>query len=107
MSATTTGHSGKTAAVLPIAGFKDLYHVTAVEHALQELPNFSEVLEDIRKQLALCIDSATHFVDEFVELPIDAPGARRPAHRTHHLLRDSQRARLGQCISGTAVGDVA
>ncbi len=104
MSTTTTGHSGKTAGVLPIAGFKDLYHVAAVERALQELPagandalralyekmlklggqrfvvkpsampvmdalfeelpNFSEVLEDIRKQLALCIDSS-----DAIELP--------------------------------------
>lgn len=88
MSATTTGHAGKTAAVLPIAGFKDLYHVTAVESALQELPNFSEVLEDIRKQLALCIDSATHFVDEFVELPIDASGARRIARTIYCEIRN-------------------
>ena len=104
MSATTTGHSGKSATVLPIAGFKDLYHVATVERALQELPagandalralyekmlklggqrltlkpsampvmdalfeempNFSEVLDDIRKQLALCIDSA-----DAIELP--------------------------------------
>src|SRR3954464_8064451 len=82
---------------IPIAGFKDVYDVPAVEKALHELsptanealrtlyekmlrlggqrftvkpsalpemdalfdelPNFTEVLEDIRKHLALCIDS--------------------------------------------------
>ena len=82
---------------IPIAGFKDVYDVAAVEKALHdlppganealralyekmlrlggqrftvkpsalpemdalfdELPNFAEVLEDIRKHLALCIDS--------------------------------------------------
>jgi ATP-dependent Lon protease len=92
------------APVLPIAGFKDVYHVPNVDRALhelpptaneslravyekmlklggqrftvkpsampamddlfEELPNFSEVLEDIRKQLALCIDSA-----DSIELP--------------------------------------
>lgn len=91
-------------APIPVAGFKDLYDVAAVEKALQELPqsanealralyekmlrlggqrftvkpsslpemqdlfeelpNFGEVLEDIRRQLALCIDSA-----DAVELP--------------------------------------
>ena len=91
-------------AVLPIAGFKDVYHVSNVDRALhelpptanealrtlyekmlklggqrftvkpsampvmdelfEELPNFSEVLEDIRKQLALCIDSS-----DSIELP--------------------------------------
>ena len=118
MSATTTGHSGKSATVLPIAGFKDLYHVATVERALQELPagandalralyekmlklggqrltvkpsampvmdalfeempNFSEVLDDIRKQLALCIDSA-----DAIELPpmllLRAPRSISPA----------------------------
>jgi ATP-dependent Lon protease len=89
---------------IPIAGFKDVYDVGAVEKALQELPNsgnealralyekmvrlggqrftvkpsglpemdalfealpnFTEVLEDIRKHLALCIDS-----NDSVELP--------------------------------------
>jgi ATP-dependent Lon protease len=89
---------------IPIAGFKDVYEVTAVEKALHELsaganealravyekmvrlggqrftvkpsalpemdalfealPNFTEVLEDIRKHLALCIDS-----NDSVELP--------------------------------------
>src|SRR5438309_10428546 len=89
---------------IPIAGFKDVYEVPAVEKALQELPpsanealraiyekmlrlggqrftvkpsalpemdalfdelpNFTQVLEDIRKQLALCMDS-----NDSVELP--------------------------------------
>jgi ATP-dependent Lon protease len=89
---------------IPIAGFKDVYDVPAVEKALQELspsanealravyekmlrlggqrftvkpsalpqmealfdelPNFAEVLEDIRKHLALCIDS-----NDSIELP--------------------------------------
>jgi ATP-dependent Lon protease len=89
---------------IPIAGFKDVYDVSAVEKALHELPNganealravyekmvrlggqrftvkpsalpemdalfdalpnFTEVLEDIRKHLALCIDS-----NDSVELP--------------------------------------
>jgi ATP-dependent Lon protease len=98
---------------IPIAGFKDIYEVPAVEKALQdlpaganealralydkmlrvggqrftvkpsampqmdqmleELPNFGSVLEDIRRQLALCMDS-----DDPVELPpmllLGAPG---------------------------------
>src|SRR5687767_1366380 len=89
---------------IPIAGFKDVYEVPAVEKALNELsptanealrtlyekmmrlggqrftvkpsalpamerlfaelPNFTDVLADIRKHLALCIDS-----DDSVELP--------------------------------------
>jgi ATP-dependent Lon protease len=89
---------------IPIAGFKDVYGLPAVERALHELsptanealrtlyekmlrlggqrfavkpsalpemdalfedlPNFTEVLEDIRKQLALCVDS-----NDSVELP--------------------------------------
>src|SRR6185295_1725025 len=89
---------------IPIAGFKDVYDVGAVEYALSELspsanealrtlyekmvrlggqrftvnpsalpemerlfaelPNFAEVLADIRKHLALCIDS-----NDSVELP--------------------------------------
>jgi len=101
MSATV---ASPPAPALPIAGFKDVYHVASVGRALQELPptaneslravygkmlrlggqrftvkpsampvmdelfeelpNFSEVLEDIRKQLALCIDSA-----DSIELP--------------------------------------
>jgi ATP-dependent Lon protease len=89
---------------IPIAGFKDVYDVPAVEKALhelspsaneslralydkmlrvggqrftvkpsampvmddlfEELPNFGSVLEDIRRQLALCMDS-----EDAVELP--------------------------------------
>jgi ATP-dependent Lon protease len=89
---------------IPIAGFKDVYDIPAVEKALQELapsaneglravyekmlrlggqrftvkpsalpemdalfedlPNFAEVLEDIRKHLALCVDS-----NDSIELP--------------------------------------
>jgi ATP-dependent Lon protease len=89
---------------IPIAGFKDVYDVAAVEKALQQLPpganealravyekmmrlggqrftvkpsalpamqslfddlpNFTEVLDDIRKHLALCVDS-----EDSVELP--------------------------------------
>jgi ATP-dependent Lon protease len=89
---------------IPIAGFKDVYDVSSVEKALQELPlsanealrslyekmvrlggqrftvkpsalpemerlfaelpNFAEVLADIRKHLALCIDS-----NDSIELP--------------------------------------
>jgi ATP-dependent Lon protease len=89
---------------IPIAGFKDVYEVSTVEKALQELsptanealralyekmvrlggqrftvkpsalpemerlfaelPNFTEVLADIRKHLALCIDS-----NDSIELP--------------------------------------
>src|SRR5262245_11066512 len=98
---------------IPIAGFRDVYEVGAVERALQELPpsanealralyekmvrlggqrftvkpsglpdmsqlfdelpNFALVLEDIRKHLALCVDS-----EDSVELPpmllLGAPG---------------------------------
>src|SRR5215213_7529092 len=98
---------------IPIAGFKDVYDVPAVEKALgelsptsnealrtlyekmvrlggqrftvkpsalpemeslfEDLPNFTEVLADIRKHLALCIDS-----NDSVELPpmllLGAPG---------------------------------
>lgn len=89
---------------IPIAGFKDVYDVPAVEKALhglssgasealralyekmlrlggqrftvkpsalpvmdslfEELPNFTEVLEDIRRHLALCVDT-----EDSVELP--------------------------------------
>src|SRR5437879_215765 len=41
-----------------------------METLFEELPNFAEALEDIRKHLALCIDS-----DDSVELPPDASGA--------------------------------
>ncbi len=100
----SAGSSAVLPAVLPIAGFRDVYHVSSVDKALQglpssanealrslyekmlklggqrftvkpsampemdelfeELPNFSEVLEDIRKHLALCIDS-----NDSIELP--------------------------------------
>src|SRR5438128_4503034 len=35
-----------------------------MEHLFDELPNFGEVLEDIRKHVALCIDT-----DDPIELP--------------------------------------
>ena len=110
---------------IPIAGFKDVYEVTAVEKALNELsptanealrtlyekmmrlggqrftvkpsalpemdhlfdelPNFTEVLEDIRKHLALCIDS-----NDSVELPpmllLGGPGIGK----THFARKISQ-----------------
>ena len=115
------------AAPIPVAGFKDVYEVAAVEKALQdlpqtandalralyekmlrlggqrftvkpsalpemqqlfeELPNFGEVLEEIRRQLALCIDSS-----DAVELPpillLGAPGIGKThfARRISHLL---------------------
>ena len=93
-----------TSVTIPIAGFKDVYDVPAVEKALQELspsssealraiyekmlrlggqrftvkpsglpdmdelfedlPNFAAVLDDIRKHLALCVDS-----NDSIELP--------------------------------------
>jgi len=93
-----------TSVTIPIAGFKDVYDLPAVEKALQELspssnealraiyekmlrlggqrftvkpsalpdmdelfedlPNFAAVLEDIRKHLALCVDS-----NDSIELP--------------------------------------
>jgi len=99
-----TQSAGSESACIPIAGFKDVYDVSGVEKALQELgpganealravyekmlrvggqrftvkpstmppidalfdelPNFCGVLEDIRKQLALCLDSS-----DPVELP--------------------------------------
>lgn len=111
--------------MIPIAGFKDVYDVPAVEKALhelpptanealrsvyekmvrmggqrftvkpsalpamealfEELPNFTEVLEDIRKHLALCIDS-----EDSVELPpmllLGEPGIGK----THFARRVSQ-----------------
>jgi len=110
---------------IPIAGFKDVYDVPAVEKALhelsptanealrsvyekmlrlggqrftvkpsalpemdrlfEELPNFTAVLEDIRKQLALCIGS-----EDSVELPpmllLGEPGIGK----THFARRISQ-----------------
>jgi len=112
---------------IPIAGFKDVYDVPAVEKALQdlapsanealraiyekmlrlggqrftvkpatlpdmqplfdELPNFREVLEDIRKQLALCVGSS-----DSIELPpmllLGEPGIGKThfARKLAHLL---------------------
>jgi ATP-dependent Lon protease len=112
-------------ASIPVAGFKDVYEVSAVEKALQELPpsanealralyekmlriggqrfavkpsglpamqalfeelpNFGEVLEHIRRQLALCVDS-----NDDVELPpillLGGPGIGK----THFARRVSQ-----------------
>lgn len=111
--------------MIPIAGFKDVYDVPAVEKALhelpptanealrsvyekmlrlggqrftvkpsalpamqalfEELPNFTDALEDIRKHLALCIDS-----EDSVELPpmllLGEPGIGK----THFARRISQ-----------------
>lgn len=93
-----------TQTAIPVAGFRDVYDLPAVEKALQELPptanealrtlyekmlrlggqrftvkpsalpemqalfedmpNFSEVLEEVRRQLALCVDSS-----DAIELP--------------------------------------
>src|SRR5438067_10086196 len=118
MSATVT---------IPIAGFKDVYELPAVEKALQDLapsanealraiyekmlrlggqrftvkpsalpemerlfeglPNFTDVLEDIRKHLALCIDS-----NDSIELPpmllLGEPGIGKTyfARKISHLL---------------------
>ncbi|HUN68569.1 MAG TPA: AAA family ATPase [Burkholderiales bacterium] len=114
-----------TTASIPVAGFKDVYEVAAVEKALhelpqsanealralyekmlrmggqrfavkpsglpamqelfEELPNFGEVLEHIRRQLALCVDS-----NDDVELPpvllLGGPGIGK----THFARRVSQ-----------------
>src|SRR5260221_6429829 len=112
---------------IPVAGFKDVYDISAVERALQELPqsanealralyekmlrlggqrfavkpsglpqmqalfeelpNFAEVLEHIRRQLALCLDS-----EDDVELPpillLGGPGIGKTqfARRVSQLL---------------------
>ena len=110
---------------IPIAGFRDVYDVPAVEKALQDLPaganealralydkmlrvggqrftvkpsampamdelfdalpNFGAVLEDIRKQLALCMDS-----EDAIELPpmllLGEPGVGK----THFARRIAQ-----------------
>ncbi|MGH8764380.1 MAG: AAA family ATPase [Burkholderiales bacterium] len=112
-------------ASIPLAGFKDVYDVSSVERALQELPqsanealralyekmlrlggqrfavkpsalpemqalfeelpNFGEVLEHIRRQLALCVDS-----EDDIELPpillLGGPGIGK----THFARRVSQ-----------------
>ncbi len=116
-----------TPAPIPVAGFKDVYDVAAVERALHELPqsaseglralyekmlrlggqrftvkpsalpemqalcedlpNFAAVLEDVRRQLALCVDSA-----DALELPpillLGAPGIGKThfARRVSRLL---------------------
>src|SRR5947207_13256912 len=112
MSATVT---------IPIAGFKDVYEVPAVEKALQdlppsanealrsiyekmmrlggqrftvkpsalpemdalfdELPNVTEVLDDIRKHLALCVVS-----NDSIELPQMVP-LGQPAIGKPHVAR--------------------
>jgi len=110
---------------IPVAGFKDVYDVSAVEKALQdlsqsanealralyekmlrlggqrfavkpsamppmqelfeELPNFGEVLEHIRRQLALCVDSADD-VELTPILLLGEPGIGK----THFARRVSQ-----------------
>ena len=110
---------------IPVAGFKDVYNVAAVEKALQdlpqsaneslralyekmlrvggqrfavkpsglpelqplfdELPNFGEVLEHIRRQLALCVDS-TDDVELQPILLLGGPGIGK----THFARRVSQ-----------------
>src|SRR3954462_11378140 len=120
-----SAHTSLPVPSIPVAGFKDVYNVGAVERALQdlpqsasealralyekmmrlggqrfavkpsglpemqslfeELPNFAEVLEHIRRQLALCVDS-----EDDVELPpillLGAPGIGK----THFARRVSQ-----------------
>ena len=121
------GNLTVSAAPLPVAGFKDIYDVAAVEKALQDLtpsanealralyekmlrlggqrfavkpsalpamaelfedlPNFGEVLEHVRRQLALCVDS-----EDDIELPpmllLGEPGIGKThfARRLAHLL---------------------
>ena len=63
-----------------------------MEELFEELPNFSEVLEDIRKHLALCIDS-----NDSIELPpmllLGEPGIGK----THFARRVAQLlGRLGR-----------
>jgi ATP-dependent Lon protease len=114
-----------TPTAIPVAGFKDVYDLPAVEKALQELPqgaseglralyekmlrlggqrftvkpsalpemqalyedmpNFTEVLEEVRRQLALCVDSS-----DAIELPpillLGDPGIGK----THFAKRVSQ-----------------
>ncbi len=114
-----------TPTAIPVAGFRDVYDLPAVEKALQELPptanealrtlyekmlrlggqrftvkpsalpemqalfedmpNFAEVLEEVRRQLALCVDSS-----DAIELPpillLGDPGIGK----THFAQRVSQ-----------------
>src|SRR5688500_10235269 len=110
---------------IPIAGFKDVYDVSGVEKALQELPptanealravyekmlrlggqrftvkpsalpemdtlfgelpNFTEVLEDIRKHLALCVDS-----EDSIEMPPMLLPAAPGIGKTHFARRIAQ-----------------
>jgi ATP-dependent Lon protease len=114
-----------TPTAIPVAGFRDVYDLPAVERALQELPptanealrtlyekmlrlggqrftvkpsalpemqalfedmpNFAEVLEEVRRQLALCVDSS-----DAIELPpillLGDPGIGK----THFAQRVSQ-----------------
>lgn len=114
-----------TPTAIPVAGFRDVYDLPAVEKALQELsptanealrtlyekmlrlggqrftvkpsalpemqalfedmPNFTEVLEEVRRQLALCVDSS-----DAIELPpillLGDPGIGK----THFAQRVSQ-----------------
>jgi ATP-dependent Lon protease len=110
---------------IPVAGFKDVYQVAAVEKALEQLPatanealravyekmlraggqrftvkpsslpqmdalfedlpNFGEVLEDVRRQLALCVDSNDP-VELAPVLLLGAPGIGK----THFARRIAQ-----------------
>jgi len=114
-----------TPTAIPVAGFRDVYDLPAVERALQDLPpsanealrtlyekmlrlggqrftvkpsalpemqalfedmpNFTEVLEEVRRQLALCVDSS-----DAIELPpillLGDPGIGK----THFAQRVSQ-----------------
>jgi ATP-dependent Lon protease len=123
-----TAHVSNSVSVpvsIPVAGFRDVYEVGAVERALQELPaganealravyekmlrtggqrftvkpsslpqmdalfedlpNFGEVLEDIRRQLALCVDSNDP-VELAPVLLLGAPGIGK----THFARRIAQ-----------------
>ena len=67
----------------------------AMDALFDELPNFTEVLEDIRKHLALCIDS-----DGLGRAAADA-AARRAGHR-----QDALRAQASPQLLGTGFGFV-
>ncbi|MSQ89442.1 MAG: AAA family ATPase [Betaproteobacteria bacterium] len=121
----TTASLPVPSAPIPVAGFKNVYEVAAVEKALhelpqsanetlralyekmlrvggqrfavkpsglpqmqalfEELPNFGEVLEHIRRQLALCIDS-----NDDVELPPILLLGSAGIGKTHFARRISQ-----------------